>query len=271
MAKKHRRTIPRHLPVTTSPREGWGTALEVGGVTQSVSVPAEMLPLNDGELHPGPGGGYWGLLLPPGCPRRALLLGLGGGTVAHLLARRCPNISITGIERDPAVIVVARQSFGLDDLPQLSIVEADAFAWIDAAAACRAGEYDLICLDLFEAGRLVHGALATPFLRQLAMLLAPDGTLTVNLMATARTPDQVHRLQRVFHVKHSLRLRGNLVVHAHARSPDEDNLIAEGAEDAARNNIQPQSEEKQKKRVKRPDDKIYNDNAGSDLREAIVP
>ena len=33
-------------------------------------------------------------------------------------------------------------------------------------------------------------------------------------MVTARTPDQLHRLQRVFAITHELRLRGNLVLHA---------------------------------------------------------
>lgn len=219
MAKKRRRKQSRRLPVRTAPRENWGIALEVGGVVQSVSVPerepaADGDPAADDAPRPGPGGGYWGLMLPPGCPCRALLLGLGAGTVAHLLARRCPEARITGVERDPEVIAVSRLEFGLDELLQLTIVEADAFAWVPEHAATAAGAYDLICLDLFEAGRLALGTLATPFLRQIAALLAPDGILAVNLLVTARTPDQLHRLRRVFVLRRELRLRGNLVVHA---------------------------------------------------------
>lgn len=222
MAKKRRRGGARHLPVRITPREGWGIALEVAGVVQSVSVPddeeahtngASAIAYND-EPQPGPGGGYWGLMLPPGCPRRALLLGLGGGTVAALLARRCPDVEIVGVDHDPNVLAVARSGFGLDALPQLRVEQADAFAWIAEQSAREQEAFDLICLDLFQAGRLALGALATPFLRQVAALLTPDGTLTVNLMVTARTPDQIHRLQRVFTVRRELRLRGNLVVHA---------------------------------------------------------
>ena len=199
--RRRRRTRPRRLPVTTSPREGWGTALEVGGVVQSVSVPAsspdDASAPRDAEPRPGPGGGYWGLLLPPGCPGRALLLGLGAGTVAQLLARRCPDTALVGVERDPQVLVVAREAFALDGLARLEVVEADAFTWVAEHAVSAPGTFDLICLDLFEAGRL-----------------APGGTLTVNLMVTARTPEQVQRLRRVFTVTRELRLRGNLVVHA---------------------------------------------------------
>ena len=224
MATKRRRKQSRRLPVRTAPREGWGTALEVGGVVQSVSVSVragadgdEEAAENGDEPQPGPGGGYWGLMLPPECPRRALLLGLGAGTVARLLARRCPETRMVGIERDSEVIAVARLDFGLDDLPGLTVVEADAFAWAPEHAETEPGAYDLICLDLFEAGRLALGTLATPFLRQIAALLAPGGTLTINLMVTGRTPEQLHRVRRVFAITRELRLRGNLVVHAQAR------------------------------------------------------
>lgn len=220
MPAKRRSKRQLHPPVTTSPREGWGIALEVGGVVQSVSVPAlgaEGLDADpSGEPRPGPGAGYWGLMLPPGCPRRALLLGLGGGTVAGLLARRCAETEIVGVERDAAVLTVARSMLGLDDVPRLLVVRADAFAWVaEHAAMEREREsYDLIGLDLFDAGRLVRGALDEPFLRRLAALLAPDGTLAVNLLVTRYTPDQVARVARVFAVTRRLKLRGNLVLHA---------------------------------------------------------
>jgi spermidine synthase len=150
-------------------------------------------------------------MLPPGCPRHALLLGLGGGTVATLLARRCPAIAIAGIERDPAVIATACRDFGLDALPQLTIERADAFAWMDASMG-REG-YDLICVDLFEGGRLALGTLTTRFLRQVAALLAPGGVATINLMVTGRTSEQIHRIERVFAVQRRLRTRGNLILH----------------------------------------------------------
>ena len=218
--KRRRHGEPRLLPVRVTQRDDWGRALEVGGVTQSISVPDDE-PVADGEPHPGPRGGYWGLMLPPGCPRRALLLGLGGGTVATLLARRCPDVVITGVERDPAVIATARQDFGLDTLPHLTIEQADAFAWMDARAdeAVLSGvaepleRFDLICVDLFEAGRLTMGTLTTRFLRQVAALLAPKGVATINLMVTGRTNEQVHRIERVFAVQRSLRARGNLILH----------------------------------------------------------
>jgi SAM-dependent methyltransferase len=229
MSKKRRRKQSRVLPVRVTARSDSTIALEVDGVVQSISLP----PIDGDDMHesgemtgnlpgssepePGPDGGYWGLLLPPECPRCALLLGLGGGTVAHLLARRCPGVEITGIEHDPEVLAVGRSRFGLGSLPGLHVVEADAFDWVsqqcEQPPTADKG-YDLICLDLFKAGRLADGALSRTFLRQIAQLISPHGRLTVNLMLTARTPDQLRRLEQVFMLIWKRRLRGNLVVHA---------------------------------------------------------
>jgi spermidine synthase len=213
--KKRRRGAPRTLPVRVEPRGSDGLALIVGGVTQSVTEQAAA-------------NGYWELMLPPGCPRNALLLGLGGGTVAQLLAWRCPDTRMLGLERDAAVLAIARETFGLASLRGLRIIEGDAFAWVDAqftdegqTLADHAERFDLICVDLFDAGRMVSGVLATRFLRRLAALLTTDGIASFNLMVTGRTPEQFHRLRRVFSVVREQRLGGNIVVHLSALPADQ--------------------------------------------------
>ena len=204
MTKKARRRAQRPLPVRTVARKDGRLALEVGNVTQSVTLPEE----EADEVQ-----GYWPLMLPERCPRRALLLGLGGGTLAALLARRCPGVAIVGIERNPEVLVVARREFGLDTLTELDVAEADAFDWVEEHALSEPASFDLICLDLFEGGRLAPGTLARPFLRQVATLLQDEGILTVNLMRTARLPEQIHRLESVFTIERQLRVWGNAVLH----------------------------------------------------------
>jgi spermidine synthase len=204
MTKKTRRRAQRSLPVRTVARQDGRLALEVGNVTQSVTLPED----EADEVQ-----GYWPLMLPERCPRRALLLGLGGGTLAALLARRCPGVAIVGIERSPEVLVAARREFGLDTLAELDVVEADAFDWVEEHATSEPASFDLICLDLFEGGRLAPGTLARPFLRQVATLLQCEGILTVNLMRTARLPEQIHRLESVFIIERQLRLWGNAVLY----------------------------------------------------------
>src|SRR6185312_2461193 len=105
--KKTRRREQRSQPVRTTRRADGRLALEVANVTQSVTLPAD-------EAAPVPG--YWPRMLPERCPERALLLGLGGGTLAALLARRCPDVRIVGIEHNAEVLAVARRDFRLDAL-----------------------------------------------------------------------------------------------------------------------------------------------------------
>lgn len=213
---KHERA-QRHLPVRVAPRGDGSTALEVGGVVQSIAWPASAPP-DIGTLFAI---GYWELMLPPTCPPRALLLGLGGGTVAALLARRCPGVAITGIESDALVLATARAELGLDDVPGLVTIQADAFAWIaemsariGGASGASEARFDYIAVDLFEAGRLVPGTLATPFLRQVASLLTSGGMLAINLALSRRYDEQRHRLARVFSIERERRHVGNVVIHA---------------------------------------------------------
>lgn len=211
MTKKTRRRGQRSQPVRTGRRADGRLALEVANVTQSVTLPAD-------ELAAVPG--YWPRMLPERCPTRALLLGLGGGTLAALLARRCPGVVMVGVEHNAEVLVVARSDFGLDALAGLEIVEADAFAWVEEHAMSEPASFDLICLDLFDGGRLAPGTLARPFLRQVGALLHPDGVASINLMSTGRLPEQLHRIGRVFAIERQIRLWGNLVLHLrHATAP----------------------------------------------------
>ena len=185
-------------PVRIVPRKGGGVALEVDGVTQSVM----------GEPQ-----GYWPLMLPPEPPEHALLLGMGGGTIAHLLAARWPQIAtITGVERDPRIIALAHGRMGLGALKQLSIIEADVFPWVAAQAREAPARYDYIAHDLYVGARMVPGALGTPFLRQVATQLRPGGYLAINLVRTRRLEDQVARLRRVYEIAARLETQGNTVL-----------------------------------------------------------
>jgi precorrin-6B methylase 2 len=152
--------------------------------------------------------GYWEAMLPPICPRRALLLGLGGGTIANLLAARCPEVQMVGVERSAEVLTLARERFGLDALGNLEIVTGDALVVIDAIA----GPFDYISLDLYVGGAIATGALNAPFLRTLAARLAPDGSLYANLVVTRQLERQIHRLERVFRIMERIAVKDNVVV-----------------------------------------------------------
>jgi spermidine synthase len=176
-------------------------ALLVDGVVQSVAV--------DGP-HLGPG--YWPSMLPDVRPRRVLLLGLGGGTIAHLLVCRFGPVPIVGVEADPEVLALARAEFGLD-LPSLTIVEGDALAYV---ATC-AERFDYVCVDLYRGAEFERGVLARPVLRGIKRLLTPGGLAVFNLFRDGRTARRLHRLQQVFAWAEAETIHKNVVVRCPAR------------------------------------------------------
>lgn len=172
------------------------TVLRVGGVIQSVAVDTAYIP------------DVWDAMLPQQAPASALILGLGGGTIATLITRRYGPIPITGVERDPAVALLARREFGLDALPNVRVVVDDAFAYV---GACRE-TFDTVCVDLYVAGRMAHGVLDPAFLRDIARLLSPAGSVTFNLWRSRYLDDQIRRLRRHLSVCALAEVEDNMIV-----------------------------------------------------------
>lgn len=162
--------------------------------------PARLLLLDEGagiQSRHEPGratsGGIWDdlaaapLLAPGGdAPgvRRALILGLAGGSVAHTLAAAWQPERIDGVEIDPAVLEAGRRHFALEAVPGLVIHAADGRRFVDAARAAGAPAYDLIVLDAFRGPYPPFHLCTREFFASLRAILAPGGVLALNLPAT---------------------------------------------------------------------------------------
>lgn len=170
--------------------------LRVDGVIQSVGVDTSHIP------------DVWDAFLPDTPPASALILGLGGGTIAALMTRRWGALPIVGVEYDPAVAHLARTEFGLGTMPNVEIVVGDAFDYVRRCDR----RFDVICVDLYVAGRMTHGVLAAPFLRDVARLLTPGGVAAFNLWRSAALPDQLRRLSRHLAILGQTAVDDNLIV-----------------------------------------------------------
>ncbi|MDX1515154.1 MAG: hypothetical protein R3174_15560, partial [Gammaproteobacteria bacterium] len=83
-------------------------------------------------------------------PRRVLILGLGGGAMAHFFLHHFPDVSLTVIEREPQCVDIAHEFFSIPRRHRnLEIITGDA----RDVAPRLGGKFDLIMLDLF----LSHG------------------------------------------------------------------------------------------------------------------
>ncbi|UOF92089.1 fused MFS/spermidine synthase [Fodinisporobacter ferrooxydans] len=148
-----------------------------GGGVQSLHRPHDALNPND----------YYDdyLLLPylVNHPGKAVILGSAGGTIPHLLARYdkpfFPNLQLTGVEIDPAVIPLARKYFGF--LPSDGkLVNADGRQFINHTN----NRYDIIIVDAYTQQIYIPFHLATQeFFTQLKEHLQPSGVVALNVNA----------------------------------------------------------------------------------------
>lgn len=130
-------------------------------------------------------GSIWDLLVLPALfrpekVRRVLVLGVGGGAVIRQLEQLVQPESIVGVELDPVHLRIAHRHFGLNQLPTVSLVEADARKWLQAYSG---PAFDLIIDDLFgENGSSPERAVAldAEWSRQLLAALSSSGVLVVN-------------------------------------------------------------------------------------------
>ena len=113
-------------------------------------------------------------------PREALLLGLGGGTLARWMLARLPDVKLTAVEADARVIELAKTWFRLpDDDPRLH-VDID-----DARRALRRlpGDRDLVQLDVFDAAGMPGWLLQAEIYTACAGLLGSGGVFCANVWA----------------------------------------------------------------------------------------
>lgn len=104
-----------------------------------------------------------------------LLVGLGGGTQAHLVHRLTTPRLVTVIERDPVIVDVARRWFGLGALGPMEFYCGDAETV--AASLCEARRaFDFVMEDAAYADL----ERSRPVVEALVPLVAEGGTLVVN-------------------------------------------------------------------------------------------
>lgn len=184
-------------------REQGRRVLTVDGVVQSIEV-------REGEATPG----YWKEMIPASIGKEALLLGYGGGTIAHILLSLEPEIRILAIDDDPTVVNIAQSSqyLRLED-ERLRIELADAFASVRRFAD-ESRQFDTVAVDLYRALAIARAAFSRPFLRRIAQILTPDGYATFNLQRDGATARRIRKIGQYLRVERTALVGMNCVVHA---------------------------------------------------------
>lgn len=114
-------------------------------------------------------------------PRRILLVGLGGGSLARFLLRHLPEARIDCAETRAGVVDLARRWFALPDDPRLAIHLGDGAAFLRTAPA---GHYDLILVDAFDGAGVHPSVCSRDFHADCRRALSEAGVLSINLWIT---------------------------------------------------------------------------------------
>jgi spermidine synthase len=116
-------------------------------------------------------------------PARILLIGLGGGSLARFLLARLPRTTITAVDSDPEMPVIARRWFGLPEDPRLAVHVGDGGDWLTPGA-----DWDLVLVDAFDASGPAPLLVDPGLPARLAAALARGGTAAINLWAGGADP-----------------------------------------------------------------------------------
>lgn len=122
-----------------------------------------------------------------------LVLGVGGGSVIWILRKRYPEVKITGIEIDPAVVAASKKYFKLKSSPDLKIIIADAIEWVNQQKGKK--HFDLIVVDLFLGRLNPQESREMDFLKNIDKLRAKDGMIIYN---SHFTPGRTEELEKLF-------------------------------------------------------------------------
>ena len=133
-------------------------------------------------------------------PKSVLILGLGGGTEAKLLAERFPEILIDGVELDPVIVEVGKRFFDLDKIPNLQVITADAVEVVKTPKnhPLRASQYSIVIVDTYI-GDNTPPALEEPgMITGIKKLLSPEGVAVFNRLSKLVTHEFRAKLKDIF-------------------------------------------------------------------------
>lgn len=128
-------------------------------------------------------------------PRRIVMVGLGGGSLAKFCHRHFPDAHITVIELRADVIAL-RDAFHVPpESARFTVVQADAADWL----AAHPGAADVLLVDGFDARGLPSRLADTPFYADCRRALQPGGVLVANVFTyDPRYRDVMDALETVF-------------------------------------------------------------------------
>ncbi|HYM38363.1 MAG TPA: fused MFS/spermidine synthase [Nitrospiraceae bacterium] len=129
----------------------------------------------------------------PSEPKRGLILGHGGGSLAKWLARYWPDLELDTVEVDPSVVQAAERYFSYAPAKghHVHVKDARMFLHSTTAAYAAYAAYDVIWVDVFARHMIPFHLTTQEFFREVRAHLHPAGVLAVNLSSSGEGPDRL--------------------------------------------------------------------------------
>lgn len=188
--------LPKVIEEVESPINGKISIVEVGStrklcvgnVAQSVNWDSQMA-----SRH------VWGRLVDklyeemPNL-KSVMVLGLGGGSMQHLLSKKFPGIYITSVEIDKVVVDLAKKYFRLDDIPNHRIIIADALRVVAVPEEYGISKQSMqaVVVDIFCGEKYPELGASGNFINCLRELVIPGGLVVFNRIYFSHLQDEVN-------------------------------------------------------------------------------
>ena len=118
-------------------------------------------------------------------PKRGLILGHGGGSLAKWLAQVWPELELDVVEFDPAVVRMAEEYFEYHPPANHHVFVKDARVFLRDTKVT----YDVIWVDAFARHLIPFHLTTVEFFSELRSRLNPNGVLTLNLASSGEGGD----------------------------------------------------------------------------------
>lgn len=125
-------------------------------------------------------------------PKRGLILGNGGGSLAKWLAQHWPELDLDVVEMDPAVVHAAEEYFEYAPPSNHHVYVQDARTFLRSTQV----QYDVVWVDAFARHLIPFHLTTREFFQELRKHVTPDGAVAVNL-ASSDAPANVRRAEAI--------------------------------------------------------------------------
>jgi len=160
-------------------------------------------------------------LIYAGSVTSVLEIGFGGGRTAWYLHRLLPQVPVTSVELDPAVVDLARKHFGIREEPNFRLVTRDGRLFLAESKE----RFDIIMIDAYRGPFVPFHLLTREFYELVKAHLAEGGVVVQNIEPSTMLFDSaVETINTVFPHLDFYESDGNVVTLAYggqAKSPED--------------------------------------------------